>query len=73
MTELLKQAFAEASSLPPAEQDAFAARILHELRMDARWDKTLAESTDALKRLAADALDRHERGESESLALNRLV
>jgi len=29
MTELLKQAFAEVSNLPPAEQNAFAARILH--------------------------------------------
>lgn len=73
MTELLKQAFAEASHLPPVEQDAFAARILHELRMDARWDKTLDESTDALARLAADALDRHERGESDPLDLNRLA
>lgn len=73
MTELLKQAFAEASNLPPVEQDAFAARILHELRMDARWDKTLDESTDALVRLAADALDRHERGESELLDIRRLA
>lgn len=73
MTELLKQAFDKVSSLPPAEQNAFAARILHELRMDARWNKTFDESTDALERLAADALDRHERGESESLDLHRLA
>lgn len=73
MTELLEQAFAEASNLPPAEQDAFAARILHELRMDAKWDKTLDESTDALAQLATDVLDRHERGETEPLDIKRLA
>jgi len=73
MTELLKQAFAEASNLPPAEQNAFAKRILHELRMDAKWDKTLDESTDALAQLAADALALHERGETEPLDIRRLA
>jgi len=73
MTELLKQAFAAASSLPPAEQNAFAQRILHELRMDAKWDKTLDESTDALAQLAADALDQHQRGETEALDIRRLA
>jgi len=73
MTELLKQAFDKMSNLPPAEQNAFAERILHELRMDARWNKTLDESADTLAQLAADALGRHERGESEPLDLHRLA
>jgi len=47
--------------------------ILHEMRMDAKWDKTLDESTDALAQLAADALDRHERGETEPLDIERLA
>jgi len=73
MTKLLKQAFAEASNLPPARQNAIARRILHALRMDAKWDKTLDESTDALAQLAADALGHHERGKSEPLDLRRLA
>jgi len=73
MTELVKQAFAEVSNLPPAEQNAFARRILHELRMDAKWDKAPVESTDALAQLAADALDRHARGETEALDIERLA
>ena len=73
MTKLLKQAFDQVSSLPPAEQNAFAERILHELRMDAQWDKTLEESADALAQLAADALDQHERGETALLDIKRLA
>jgi len=73
MTKLLKKAFDKMSSLSPAEQNAFAERILHELRMDARWDKTLDESADALEQLAADALDRHERGETDPLDIRRLA
>jgi len=73
MTKLLKKAFDKMSSLSPAEQNAFAERILHELRMDARWDKTLDESADALEQLAADALDRHERGKTDPLDIRRLA
>jgi hypothetical protein len=56
MTELLEKAFAEASKLPPEEQEALAAWILEELASERRWDKAFASSQDALARLADEAI-----------------
>jgi hypothetical protein len=59
MTELLEKAFAEASKLPPKEQEALAAWILEELASERRWDEAFASSQDVLSRLADEAIQEH--------------
>lgn len=42
MTDLLEKAFANASKLPPREQDVIAKWLLAEIEVDARWDQGCA-------------------------------
>ena len=67
MTKLLKKAFAEASNLPPAEQDAVANWLLAELASERRWDEAFASSGSALERLADEALEDHRAGRTRKL------
>ena len=46
MTHLLEKAFAEATKLAPAEQDALAERILADLRDEEAWDRSFERTTD---------------------------
>lgn len=71
MTQMLQRAFSEASKLPDAEQDAFAALLLAELESEQRWAKTFAASRDQLATLADEALAEFEAGETLSLDVNR--
>ena len=59
MTNKLKKAFDAASRLPPAEQDALAAAILEEVKVDGLWEASFAKKPGALERLADEALDEH--------------
>jgi hypothetical protein len=72
MTELLEKAFTEASKLPLQEQDALANWILEELASERQWEISLANSSDALSKLADEALDEHRRGYTEPLDPDRL-
>jgi hypothetical protein len=56
MTALLERAFAEAAKRPSAEQDLLASRLLAELAGEGEFDRAIAESTEKLAILAADAL-----------------
>lgn len=67
MTELLQKAFDEASKLPREQQDAIASLLLEELKADQTWDQAFSRSPSALQRLADEALDEYERGETENL------
>ena len=67
MTELLKKAFEAVSRLPEDEQDAVAEWLLAELSSEEGWRERFAETQDALSVLAREALDEHERGETEDL------
>jgi hypothetical protein len=67
MTEKLKKAFEAASKLPPADQDALAAAILEEVKVDKLWDASLAREPAALKRLADEALQEHRAGRTRPL------
>ena len=67
MTELLKQAFREASKLPPDRQDSFAGFLLAELESEARWDEAFAQRPELLERMAAEALAEDDAGETELL------
>lgn len=67
MTDLLKKAFDAASRLPEDEQDAMAKWLLAELASEEKWEERFAESQGALTLLAREALNEHERGETEDL------
>ncbi len=64
MTKLLKELIDKLSKLSPERQDELAAWLLAEIKDEARWDKSFAESQDALERLADEALEEHKRGET---------
>jgi CRISPR/Cas system-associated protein Csm6 len=67
MTKLLKEVLAKLSKLSPERQDELAAWLLAEMEDEARWDKSFAESQDALEKLADEALEEHKRGETRPL------
>ncbi len=60
----MKEVLAKLSKLPPDQQDELAAWLLAEMEDEARWDKSFAESQDALAKLADEALEEHRRGET---------
>jgi hypothetical protein len=65
VTELLKEAFAKASELPPDEQDAFARLLLEELESEARWADAFARSQDTLAKMADEALSEYLAGKTK--------
>jgi len=67
MTKALKKAFEAASRLPDRDQDELAAAILEELTADERWEAAFAESQEALKLLADEALKEHRARRTEAL------
>jgi hypothetical protein len=67
MTNKLKKAFDAASKLPPAEQDALAAAILEEVKVDGLWEASFAKKPGALERLGDEALDEHRAGTTRPL------
>ena len=67
MTQLLEKAFEKASELPEEEQDDLAAFILEELESERQWEQAFSESQDELERLADEALEEHNAGDSETL------
>ena len=67
MTRLLKEAFEQASLLGDPEQDAVAQWLLDELASERRWEETFKGSTNALKKLAAEALQEHRAGNTRPL------
>lgn len=67
MTELLEKAFNEAAKLSADEQDELASLLLAELESERRWTSSFEKSQDALVRLGQEALDEHERGDTEDL------
>ncbi len=72
MTTLLQQAFAEASKLPEEEQEILALRLLAELAADDEFDRSIAQSTEKLSRLAVEALAEYRAGVTEELDPDRL-
>ncbi len=59
MTELLQKAIAEVNKLPPEQQDELATWILEELSSEQRWESVIESTSDALARLADEALVEH--------------
>lgn len=72
MTELLNQAFQEASKLPDLQQNIIARWLLDELFVGKKWDSLFAESEDFLANLADEALREHRAGKATLLNFDAL-
>ncbi len=72
MTKLLAEAFERASALPEELQDEVARQLLEELAWEARWGQTLAESGDAVDRMAEEALREYRAGKTQEMGFDEL-
>jgi hypothetical protein len=72
MTQLLEQAFKEASRFPELEQNVLAKWLLEELASERRWEKAFAESEYLLSQLADEALAEHRQGKTRLPAPDKL-
>jgi hypothetical protein len=64
MSPLLEKALQKIGSLPTDEQEAIASQILASLADEELWKKRFAEKRDVIRRLAQEALQEDERGET---------
>jgi hypothetical protein len=67
MSTLLEKALEKVVALPKDEQDAIAFQILAFIADEDAWKKRFAEKHDVIRRMAKEALDEDERGETISL------
>ena len=67
MTQALNTAVAEATKLPPEEQDVLAAILLDEIASEQRWLRSFARSADTLQSMASDALAEFRAGKTKPL------
>jgi len=68
MSALLDKALEKLTALPPDEQDAIASQILASLADEDAWKKSFAEKRDVIRRMAREAIEEDERGETRPLA-----
>jgi hypothetical protein len=71
MSSLLDKALEKVAALPSGEQDAIASQILASLEDEDAWKKRFAEKRDVIRRMALEALEEDDRG--ETLPLNDLL
>ena len=71
MSTLLEKALEKIVALPTEEQDAIASQILASLADEEAWKKHFAEKRDVIRRMAQEALEEDEHG--ETLPLNDLL
>ena len=64
MSSLLEKALEKVGSLPPDEQDAIASQILASLADEEAWKKRFREKRDVIRRMAREALEEDDRGET---------
>jgi hypothetical protein len=67
MSSLLEMALEKVVALPQDEQDAIASQILASLADEEAWKKRFAQKRDVIHRMAREAIDEDERGETLSL------
>ncbi|MBI3631143.1 MAG: hypothetical protein HY221_02295 [Candidatus Sungbacteria bacterium] len=72
MTELLERAVKKVNTLTDSEQNAIAALILEEIADEVRWDRTFANTQDALAKMAADAMAEDHAGKTNVLDPDKL-
>jgi hypothetical protein len=68
MSSLLEKALEKVAALPPDEQDAIASQILASLADEEAWKERFVEKRDVIRRMAREAVEEDERGETLSLA-----
>ena len=71
MSTLLEKALEKVVALPQDEQDAIASQILASLAAEEGWKQRFAEKRDVIRRMAQEALQEDERG--ETLPLDELL
>jgi len=64
MSTLLEKALEQVVALPEDEQDAIASQILLTLADDDEWKKRFVGKRDVIRRMAREALEQDERGET---------
>jgi len=67
MSTLLEKALEQVVALPQNEQDAIASQILSSLTDEGAWKKRFAEKRDVIRRMAREALEEDEKGETRPL------
>ncbi|MBZ5634548.1 MAG: hypothetical protein LAO55_15600 [Acidobacteriia bacterium] len=67
MSTLLEKALEKVSTLPPDQQDAIASQILASIADEEAWKKRFEEKRDVIRRLASEALQEDDRGETVPL------
>jgi hypothetical protein len=67
MTHALNSAVAEATKLPPEEQDALAAILLEEIASEQRWSQSFSKSEALLESLASEAIAEFKAGKTKPL------
>jgi hypothetical protein len=72
MGRLLEKAISEASKLPESEQEAIGAWLLAEMESERRWEELFGGSGSILERMADEAVDAHERGQTTPLDPDQL-
>jgi hypothetical protein len=64
MSTLLEKALEKVVGLPQDEQDAIASQILASLAGEDAWKKRFAEKLDVIRRMAREALEEDDSGET---------
>jgi hypothetical protein len=64
MSSLLEKALEKVVALPPDEQDAIASQILESLADEDAWRTRFAQKRDVIRRMAQEAIEEDERGET---------
>ena len=67
MSTLLEKALEKVVVLPQDEQDAIASQILASLADEEAWKKRFSEKRDVIRRMAREAIEEDERGETVPL------
>jgi hypothetical protein len=67
MSSLLEKALEKMTALPPDEQDAIASQILASLADEEAWTERFAEKRDIIRRMAREALQDDEQGDTLAL------
>jgi hypothetical protein len=67
MSPLLDKALEKVVALPPDEQDAIASQILESLADEDAWKKCFSEKRHIIRRMAREAIEEDEKGETRPL------
>jgi hypothetical protein len=64
MSTLLEKALEKVAALPQDEQDAIASQIFASIADESAWKARFAEKRDVIRRMAREAIEEDERGET---------